>query len=241
MFVDEVLAVGDAEFQKKCLDTMSDLRGGGRTVLFVSHNMAAIENLCPRVIWIDDGQVRQDGPCHEVLKAYLSTFATVDKGGSDLRNLDNRRGTGEVRFTSIEFLDTERQPKNVVCSGDKLVVRCHYHADMEIAGPHFGFELATELGTQITDLSTWATGLDIPQLPAGDGFIELEIDFLNLLPDRYYVSLWIEAVGPISYDILNRCAALDIETTDYYGSGRSIEKRNGIIFLPCRWFPPQRV
>jgi lipopolysaccharide transport system ATP-binding protein len=75
LIVDEVLAVGDAGFQKKCLSVMEDLRKGGRTVLFVSHNMAAVENLCSRGIWIDSGRVREDGPTHGVIASYLSSFA----------------------------------------------------------------------------------------------------------------------------------------------------------------------
>src|SRR5258707_6915943 len=75
LIIDEVLAVGDAGFQKKCLNAMEDLRSGGRTVLFVSHNMAAVENLCTRAIWIDDGRLREDGPVQRVIESYMATFA----------------------------------------------------------------------------------------------------------------------------------------------------------------------
>ena len=78
LIVDEVLAVGDAAFQKKCISAMQDMRGGGRTVLFVSHNMAAVENLCTRGIWIANGNVRLDGPTHEVIEAYMASFASAD-------------------------------------------------------------------------------------------------------------------------------------------------------------------
>ena len=77
MLVDEVLAVGDAEFQKKCLGKMGDVAYGGRTVLFVSHNMAAVQSLCPRVIWIDEGRVVEDGPSVEVVSHYLQTASTA--------------------------------------------------------------------------------------------------------------------------------------------------------------------
>src|SRR5882757_5547386 len=76
LIVDEVLAVGDAGFQKKCIKAMEGLRSSGRTVLFVSHNMAAVENLCSRSIWIDAGAVRLDGPVHDVIKAYMESYAT---------------------------------------------------------------------------------------------------------------------------------------------------------------------
>src|SRR5260370_25045514 len=105
--VDEVLAVGGDVFQKEWIRAMQDLRGGGRTVLFVSHNMAAVENLCSRGIWIANGTVRLDGPTHEVIEAYMASFASADSASSELTGVDGRRGTGEIRYTQVEFLSTD--------------------------------------------------------------------------------------------------------------------------------------
>src|SRR5882724_3120947 len=104
LIVDEVLAVGDAGFQKKCLSVMEDLRRGGRTVLFVSHNMAAVENLCSRGIWIDSGRIRQDGPTRQVIESYLSSFAETQQSASDLSVVESRHGNGDIRYTGISFL-----------------------------------------------------------------------------------------------------------------------------------------
>ena len=109
LIVDEVLAVGDAVFQKKCISAMQDMRGGGRTVLFVSHNMAAVENLCTRGIWINNGSVRMDGPTHEVIEAYMGSFASAEGASSELTSVDGRRGSGEIRFTKVEFLSKSRR------------------------------------------------------------------------------------------------------------------------------------
>ena len=84
LIVDEVLAVGDAAFQKKCISAMHELRGGGRTVLFVSHNMAAVENLCSRGIWLAQGRVQLDGPVREVIEAYMGSFASADSASKAL-------------------------------------------------------------------------------------------------------------------------------------------------------------
>src|SRR5205814_5837200 len=84
LVVDEVLAVGDAGFQRKCLNAMDGLRSGGRTVLFVSHNMAAVENLCSRCIWIDAGKVVMDGAPRKVIEAYMNTFANAREAMADL-------------------------------------------------------------------------------------------------------------------------------------------------------------
>jgi lipopolysaccharide transport system ATP-binding protein len=235
LLVDEVLAVGDVEFQKKCLGVMNELRQGGRTVLFVSHNMAAVENLCPRAIWLDGGQVQQDGPSPTVIKAYLSKFASVQQAGFNLRRVESRQGSGEIRYTGVEILDDHGQPKKFVCSGDSLIIRLHYRAEKSLQNPHFGLQLFTQLGTLITSPSTWSAGAEIPLVPAGEGYIDAEISSLYLMPGRYYFTLWASSVGGMNYDKLEYCCMLDVEAADVHGSGRGIESRFGIIFLPCKW------
>lgn len=239
LLVDEVLAVGDAGFQKKCLDTMDDMHSGGRTVLFVSHNMSAVENLCPRVIWIDNGRIEEDGPAQEVIRHYMSSFAGAQRTGHNLSNIEARRGSGEIKYTGIEFLDFNRKAKDLIRSGDSLVVRLHYKAERQVQKPHFGFEVHTDLGTMITSLNTWSTGFEISALRPGQGYIDLEVSSLNLMPDRYYISLWLARPGPGHYDRLDHCAIMDIESSDYYHTGRGIERRFGIIFFPCQWRLPE--
>src|SRR5215213_3721859 len=113
LLVDEVLAVGDAAFQKKCLNAMGQMRSSGRTVLFVSHNMAAVENLCSRALWIDQGQLRLDGDPKEVISAYLTASAASCSLTADLETVRSRRGNGDARFTRLEFLSSEGTPLQV--------------------------------------------------------------------------------------------------------------------------------
>jgi len=234
LIIDEVLAVGDAGFQKKCLSAMENLRNVGRTVLFVSHNMAAIENLCTRTIWIDEGTVRQDGPTSEVIEAYMGTFAGNDASGCTFLEDQPRHGTGKVRYTSIEFLSAERLPKTLIRSGDGLVLRFHYHANEPVPFPSFGFRWYTELGTLVTDTSTWHHAIEIPMLSPGDGYIDLELSMVNLLPGRYYLSLWL--TGPrVVHDCLEHCTRLDIDAANVYNSGRIIDGKFGVVYFPQKW------
>jgi len=236
LIVDEVLAVGDAGFQKKCISAMEDLRGGGRTVLFVSHNMAAVENLCSRAIWIANGSVRLDGPTHSVIEAYMATFSTGESAASELSAVEGRRGGGEIRYTRVEFLSSDRELQTLTRAGKGIVVRLHYRAREPIERPSFGLKICTELGTVVSDTSTWLHGLDIPLVPAGEGYVELEIDSLNLLPGRYQFSLWINScVQSHLYDGLENPVHLDIEETPIYGSTRRIDNRYGVVFFPQRW------
>jgi lipopolysaccharide transport system ATP-binding protein len=236
LIVDEVLAVGDAAFQKKCISAMHDLRGGGRTVLFVSHNMSAVENLCSRGIWLAHGQVQQDGPVHNVIEAYMSSFASAESASNALTTTDGRRGSGEIRFTRVEFRSPEGELQTVTRSGKSLVIRLYYHAQQPIERPAFAFKMFTELGTLVTDTGTWLHGLDIPLVPAGEGYLELEIDALNIMPGRYYLSLLLDScVETRIYDSLEHAVVLDIEEAPIYGQSRRIDSRFGLVFFPQRW------
>ena len=236
LLVDEVLAVGDAGFQKKCLDTMEDLRSGGRTVIFVSHNMAAVENLCTRCVWIDGGRVREDGDPRTVIQSYMATFADAQQASSDLSTITHRHGNGEARFTSIELLNKARLFQPVTRSGDSLVVRLHYDTNKAIPHPDFVVRLHSEMGTLITETGTWHHGIDILEMPQGKGYVDLEIDNLNLLPASYYLSLLLGSGEGILYDGVEHCLKLQIEgSSDIYRSSRTLDSRHGIVYFPQRW------
>ena len=237
LLVDEVLAVGDVVFQKKCLGAMEEFSCGGRTVLFVSHNLAAVENLCKRAIWIGDGKILRDGESREVIDAYLKSVSTSEGQSVDVRTVANRAGTGAVRFTKIELMAPDGSEQHAVHSGDPLVVKMHYECQRAIPHLQFGIRLFSNLGTLLTDLHTWGTGFDIPLTPAGSGSICLEIDFLNLMPGLYYLGVWACGIGGEWHDVLDHAMALQIEPSDYFGSGRGIESRFGLMFFPCRWKP----
>ena len=235
LIVDEVLAVGDAGFQKKCLTAMNELKTGGRTVLFVSHNMAAVENLCSRGIWIEQGKLWQDGDSRDVIRAYMSTFAASQQVATDLRGVENRPGDGDVRFTGVEFLGPDGAPQPLTRSGDALKLRLHYRATRDVSHPSIGLRLYTEMGTLITETSTWHNGIDIPVLAAGDGFVDVDFGIVNLLPARYPLSLWITGPGNVVYDGVEHCAVLEVEVSDVYNSGKVLSSRYGLLYFPQIW------
>jgi len=202
--------------------------------------MAAVENLCSRGIWIDGGRVRRDGPTHEVIESYLSSFAETQQSASDLSGVESRHGNGDIRYTGISFLAMDGQPQLVTRSGDSIRLRFHYHAKKAIPYPSFGFRLLTEMGTLVTDTSTWHHSLDIPEIAPGDGYLDLEIDFLNLLPGRYDFSLWITGLSQIVYDGVEHCASWKWNWRTFIAPDGSlirapascISRRNGICRTP---------
>jgi hypothetical protein len=137
----------------------------------------------------------------------------------------------------MELLATDGTPVRAIHSGDSFVIRMEYEAYRAIAHCHFGFRLFSNLGTKLTDLHTWGTGVDIPMTPPGPGFISVEVDFVNLMPGTYYLGIWIASDGGEFHDTLDHVMALEVEPSDFYGSGRGIESRFGLMFFPCRWKP----
>jgi len=238
LVVDEVLAVGDAGFQKKCLDAMEGLQSGGRTVLFVSHNMAAVENLCSRGIWIDSGQIRMDGSANEVVSSYMKSFAEAATNGTQLSSVEERLGDGSIRFTGIEYLAPDGTPSLLTRSGDPLQIRLHYRVETTVHNPSFGFRLYTGLGTLMTETGNLLHAMPIHKLEPGTGYIDVLISSLNLIPARYSLSLWVtDDRGERVYDGDVR-TTLDVEATNIFPSGRLPDSRHGIVFFPQRWMPP---
>ncbi|MFZ1974629.1 MAG: ABC transporter ATP-binding protein [Candidatus Acidiferrales bacterium] len=236
LIVDEVLAVGDAAFQKKCLSAMATLRQGARTVLFVSHNLAAVENLCSRCIWIDGGEIRMDGDSRRVIEAYMGSMGANDALPSDLDSVENRRGNGKIRYRRIEFLSPDGIPQKVIRAGDPIIIRFHYFASEPILEPSFGFRMYSDMGTFITESSTWHHSIAIPLLEPGEGYLDLEIDCLNLMSAKYLLSLWLtDNTGGLVYDNVEHGAILEVEKANIYHSGRDLDSRSGLMYFPQRW------
>jgi lipopolysaccharide transport system ATP-binding protein len=235
LFVDEVLAVGDIGFQKKCLGTMRELGDGGRTVVFVSHNMAAIEHLCKRTIWIADGRVQQDGDTRDVIRAYLSSYGAAEERSVNLEHISARRGTGAARLLRMEFLDKDGNELQAVHSGDAVRVRFHFECHRDIPDLDFGMRIYSNLGVLLSDVHTWSRGQGITFARRGKGCIDLEIDFLNLMPGTYFLGAWIASDHGLYHDELDNVAKLEVEASNYYGTGRGIESRFGLVFFPFRW------
>jgi lipopolysaccharide transport system ATP-binding protein len=238
LIVDEVLAVGDAGFQKKCIQAMQGLRQTGRTVLFVSHNLAAVEHLCSRGIWIDFGRIRMDGEARDVIEAYMGEYSTAEPGGMNLSTVEKRTGNGEIRFTRMEYLNPDGSPRGIIRSGDAVLLRFHYHAEKTVRDLNFGFILYTPLGTLLTWTSNWHHRILIPEIEPGSGFVDLEIDCLNLVPGNYHYSLWLTGEDQKVHDKIETGLGLEVEVADVYNCGRVLENRWGVIYFPQRWRIP---
>lgn len=230
LLVDEVLAVGDAGFQRKCLGKMGDVASEGRTVFLVSHNTAAIEHLCARSILLDGGRVVDDGPSQNVLAKYLELVGSAAQ--QDLAVRTNRRGSGRLRFTGFEVATSGAPAAALVC-GQPAELRLRYTSSEPLRNVHVSVAVHDTLGRSVAHLSNEvAVGLfaDAPQ----EGVFSCRFDRLPLLPGVYTLTLYSTVSGEIA-DWVEAAAQMEVLAGDFYGTGKLNPDGYGSLAVPHTW------
>ena len=152
LLVDEVLAVGDLEFQRKCLGKMEEVTRGGRTVLFVSHNMGAVRRICTHGVWLDGGEVRRMGTAGECVDAYTASAEAAAEGGTgvfDLRERKDRMGSGSVLLRELRLLDSENRPRGSVEFGEPFTLVFEMECLRSTPSSFVGLTLLGDDGTSV--------------------------------------------------------------------------------------------
>ena len=233
LIVDEVLAVGDAQFQKKCMGKMEDVARVGRTVLFVSHNMAAIQKLCSRCLLLVSGEVYKDGPVSDVITTYLNMSASV--GGVSLAKRVDRKGNGDGRLTALFINDSPDDQIASVCSGDTVRFHITFKIQKPISSPIFYLAIYNNMGTQIIHCNTELQGFE-PGPLHGEGEIVCEIPRLPLPPGLYKINIAIgHGGGGEIVDHVESAALMDVLAGDFYGTGHYRFLNRGICLADHRW------
>jgi lipopolysaccharide transport system ATP-binding protein len=225
--VDEVLAVGDAQFQRKCLGKMEDVAAAGRTVVFVSHNIAAIEALCPSAVLLSGGKLVGRGETKTVIQQYLRSL----RSGFTIPIQDrrDRQGSGAVRFTSVSLSDGVGQnTSGFQCGCDAgLALSFENNTSREV---RLGISLGVddEFGQRVLLLDTALLGEGIPSVIPGRGVVRVLVPKLCLLPGRYHFTLFATANGTIS-DWIKNAGTFDVEGGDYFGTGQLPTHGQGVF------------
>ena len=193
LIVDEVLAVGDAEFQKKCLGKMGNVSERGRTILFVSHNMAAVNNLCRECIWLDKGRMRMRGPTGDVVHAYLEGGATsTETGEVNLENWPNRYGSGEARIVSACLIGDTGEVTAVVRRSRSMAIE--FLIDSRSREPlHLSVQVVADTGERILHMSNWDTDGFRPGALQGRYRVRFELPMVPLSSGSYTFILGLHA------------------------------------------------
>jgi len=215
LLVDEVLAVGDAEFQKKCLGKMEEVtQGKGRTILFVSHNMAAIERLCRKTILLENSKVRMVGKTEKVIAEYLNTKEALSK--QPLTERKNNNGSKRVVFTHCEAKEYDKEKR-------RLTFEIHYKNNSKEAFKNIkiSLDIKDQQGGHLANITNTVLDQKIDLNP-DKGIIHLNIDDINLLTGNYYADLFL-ASDAVNSEILNWVLDACIFTVDndsFYESKR---------------------
>lgn len=229
LVVDEVLAVGDATFQKKSIGKMESISKSGRTLLFVSHNMGAIRSLCKTVIWLDTGTIKNIGEANVVTNDYLSIF---DQQGSSRQILKNQHVKGDQRVT-IEYAtlaDCQGISKDSFLIGEPLQLQLHYQVNKQTEGTFWC--LVSSADNNVL-LSSFQKDTMLPSKLDQNGIARVAIANLAFLPGRYRITAGIFDALHNSLDWVEDI--LSFEILPHFADGRAFDHRYGVFTQQLEW------
>jgi ABC-type polysaccharide/polyol phosphate transport system ATPase subunit len=187
LLVDEVLAVGDESFQRRCGEKFAELRQSGKTIVIVSHGLASIRTMCDRAMWLDHGQAKCTGPAGEVIDEYLAGVHHVQTDRKD----GTQWGPADARVTKVELFDSDGRSTSQARTGDEVRFRLQWASDVPVPKPVFCLAISTTDGVLVSAPTNRATPMQIETME-GEGAIDIVIPRLAILPGSYEasVSLW---------------------------------------------------
>jgi lipopolysaccharide transport system ATP-binding protein len=201
LLIDEVLAVGDVSFKTKCLGRIEEFRRRGCAIILVTHDMNAAAQMCDEVIWLHKGRIMRSGPAALVVSAYAESMdwetkrrtpmdwpAELVGSGSELRMMENRFGSMEMRVTDVRLLDAYGHPCRRLHRGERLRVEIDYRSEEPLPAPNFGIIIRQENNTVLFDETTPSSSLGL-QTVQGRGSIAIDFDRLDLNSGDYHIDV----------------------------------------------------
>jgi lipopolysaccharide transport system ATP-binding protein len=224
LVIDEVLAVGDAEFQKKAIGKMQDIsRQGGRTVLFVSHNMAAVQSLCSRSVVMKNGTIEFDGQTEDAIQFYLKDSSS----SFDMKKVESRKGNGIVKLKNVAVYSFFR---NILPqTGKKFTIEFEFENPQEFDSSKmkFDFRIDDYAGQRIAWMSN---GIVKTSIYKNCSAMRFEIEKLNLNKGTYYVTTHLMINNEIS-DWIQNAFSFEVTEGDYYGTGKQVSQAQSKILM----------
>lgn len=235
LIVDEVLAVGDAEFQKKCLGKMGDVAQSGRTVLFVSHNMATIANLCSVVHWVDNGQIRASGDSKSTIQEYISSGMTqANQASFDQKR--RRFRSDDITMTGFQILNAQGEETTVFDTGDEVRLRfsCRTHTDFPSLA--FGFYICGIDGIRIAYGSSNPLHALLMSAPKDTELcVECTISNIWLTSGSYYIDAIVSVPPVITLEYVESAGELTVVSCSPAGTGYNLTSKVVPVMFPHTW------
>ena len=233
LIVDEVLAVGDIAFQKKCLGKMDAVAREGRTVLFVSHNMATMQALCQRLFLLEDGKVKLNGEPHAVISHYVSELSDIDFAEIDLANHPRGVHSQEPAMRKAWTVNGKKVKSNLVLMGESLTVFFEFRCSRPIKNPGFGFVIEDRHGRPVFCLNNYivpSKNNTFQSIRAG--VASVKIPNVPLLPGTYFVNLAVMEGGQVCVDYVGQALAFHVQAAEVEGFSRIPDNAVGVVMVP---------
>jgi lipopolysaccharide transport system ATP-binding protein len=204
LLVDEVLAVGDAEFQRRCLGRMEEITEGGRTVIFVSHNLAAVRRICPRAVVIESGRLAMEGPSAEVVSYYLKQSASSQTGGvAEIPPGAARQGDGRARLRLVRLQDADGRPRDTLPMSRTLDVHLRFDCERPVPDACVVVGISTPDGQRVA--TAQSLGADRPAQPLGVGPFDATVSMaVTLVPGQYAIDVALTNLSGYIVDQVDR-------------------------------------
>jgi len=232
LIIDEVLAVGDAAFQNKCIGKMRDVAGEGRTVLFVSHNLSAVRALCTRGILIREGSIVMDAPVEDTVQQYLDGLGNPSLNPFELN--PERSGSGVVRFTSARILDHRGNDSTRLIAGESVTFEFSYLNIKDVSKVYVSMTIYNEFAVAAVNFDMETMGCQISAL-SKEGIIKCHVPNLPLPLGRYRVAVAFIHKGVGMADHLPNALGFTVESSTFFKTGRTPQVRYGTCMVLHDW------
>ena len=228
LIIDEILAVGDTQFQKKCLGKIEDVAANeGRTVLFVSHNMISIRELCQTCLWLDQGTLKKAGTATDTIKAYSLALGEKRIEGQFLTNLFE--GDGRVKLLSYQVANQFGEAHPLPMTNEDILIRVRLDVLEAIKQCACGVSITNEHAVLMTCINTVEQGTVLPPFSAGEMDVEIELRDVKFLPGSYTASFWVMNPQGHIYVMAKNAITFEIGQSPIYGT-REIDHRWGCVY-----------
>ncbi|MBU7008169.1 ABC transporter ATP-binding protein [Phosphitispora fastidiosa] len=246
LLIDEVLAVGDAAFQKKCFNRIKDFKNQKKTIVFVSHDHSIVEKLCNKAAWLHNGELKFFGDTKEAVNLYLDCLSSkqekrmavehdsepeIVEHNETTVNIDNVRkgperwGSGEIMITDVKMFGIERREKYFFETGEPMEVAIHYRVQRMVNNPVFGVGFFRNDGLQCYGTNTFIDKINTDDLQL-EGVIKFQADSMNLLEGKYYLDVAVHDDHGWAYDYIVRRCTFEV-------ASRTIDA--GVARIPHKW------
>jgi ABC-2 type transport system ATP-binding protein len=231
LLIDEILAVGDAEFQQRCTEKIGELRKAGNTIVVVSHSLGTVRTLCDRVALLEHGNLIEVGSSGDVIDKYLADVFTERSDGDESTSPLTRWGSGEVRIEHVEIIDAAGDVVRVPRTGERIAFRIHYRVEQAVGPAAIGLAIYGTDGTYVSGTSSKAGGCRV-DLKAPTGSVDLVLERLPLLSGRYAItSAVFDETGAHTFDHVARILRFDVRPG-------AVQGEEGVVSLGGTWGGP---